>query len=79
MGQVVYFNGISIRVNPRDHKPAHVHVTGNGGNARYNLETKSWMDSRGFSKRDLNAIEEVILRRHEDCMAEWRHNHESEE
>lgn len=78
MGQVVYFNGVSIRVNPRDHKPAHVHVTGKGGNARFNLETMTWMDHDGFTRSDLRAIEEVITRRREECMEEWRHNHEND-
>lgn len=76
MGEVIYFHGVSIRVNPRDHNPPHVHVIGNGGKARFNLKTMEWMDSKGFTRSDLVAIREVIERRIEECWEEWRRNHD---
>ena len=39
MGTVLEFNGIKIRVNPREHSPPHIHVVGNGGSARFNLQS----------------------------------------
>lgn len=76
MGTIVEFKGVKIRVNPRDHLPPHVHVIGNGGIARFNLETLEWMESREFSRSDLRAIEEVISEYLEELWAEWRRCHE---
>ncbi len=76
MGTIVDFNGVKIRVNPRDHYPPHVHVDGNGGVARFNIETMEWMESLEFSRSDLRAIEEVIHQRIEEIWAEWRRCHE---
>ena len=75
MGEVTNFHGISIRVNPRDHSPPHLHVVGKGGHARFNILAMTWMDSKGFSRSDLSAIKGVIERRIEECWDEWRHNH----
>jgi hypothetical protein len=76
MGTVVEFKGVKIRVNPRDHRPPHVHVVGNGGKARFNIESMEWIDSLEFTRSDLKAIEEVIHRRIEEIWNEWRRCHE---
>jgi hypothetical protein len=75
MGEVVNFHGVTIRVNPRDHNPPHVHIVGKGGHARFNIKVMKWMDSEGFSRSDLRAIREVIERRIEECWEEWRRIH----
>jgi len=79
MGTIDSFHGVHIRVNPRDHNPPHVHVVGNGGKARFNLKTMEWMESSGFTRSDLKAIQEVIERRIEECWDEWRRCHEKKE
>ena len=56
MGTVDEFNGVKIRVNPRDHLPPHVHVVGNGGNARFSIDSMEWMESVGFTRSDLKTI-----------------------
>lgn len=76
MGTVVEFNGIKIRVNPRDHYPPHVHVVGKGCSARFNIQTMEWMESLEFSRSDLKAIEAVIYRRILEIWQEWERHHE---
>jgi hypothetical protein len=76
MGAIDEFNGVKIRVNPRDHLPPHVHVVGNGGCARFNTVSMEWMESSEFSRTDLKSIEEVIHHRIEEIWAEWRKCHE---
>jgi len=76
MGTIVEFNGVKIRVNPRDHLPPHIHIVGNGGNARFNIDSMEWMESLGFTRSDLNAIEEVIHRRIAEIWDEWKKCHE---
>jgi len=76
MGMIDQFHGIIIKVNARDHNPPHVHVIGKGGEARFNIKTMKWMESRTFSRSDLRAIEEVIERRIDECWNEWRRIHE---
>lgn len=76
MGTIVEFNGIKIRINPRDHHPPHIHIVGNGGNARFNIDSMEWMESVGFTRSDLKAIEEVIHRRLVELWDEWRKCHE---
>ena len=76
MRTIVSFNGIKIRVNPRDHVPPHIHVVGNSGSARFNLSSMEWIESLGFTRSDLKAIEEVIHRRIEEIWNEWRRCHE---
>ena len=78
MGTILEFNGVKIRVNPRDHQPPHVHVVGNGCNARFNIDSMEWMESSGFTRSDLNAIEEMICLDIEIIRNEWRRCHEKE-
>lgn len=78
MGTIDEFNGVKIRVNPRNHYPPHVHVVGNGGKARFNIVTMEWMESAGFTRSDLKAIEEMIHYEIAEIWAEWRKCHEKE-
>ena len=76
MSTIDEFNGVKIRVNPRDHYPPHIHIVGNGGSARFNIDSMEWMESLGFTRSDLKAIEEVIHRRIDEIWDEWRRGHE---
>jgi len=76
MGTVVEFYGVKIRVNPRDDRPPYIHIVGNGGNARFNIEAMAWMNSLGFSRSDLKSIEEVIHQYIDEIRDEWRRIHE---
>lgn len=77
MGTVLEFNGVKVRVNPRDHFPPHVHVVGNGGHARFNILDMEWMESSEFTRSDLKAIEEVIEMFIDDIWSEWKICHEN--
>jgi hypothetical protein len=75
-GTVLEFHGVKVRINPRDHLPPHVHVVGNGCRARFNISTMEWMESLGFTRSDLKAIEEVIWSRIDEIWLEWNRCHE---
>jgi hypothetical protein len=79
IGTVLEFHGIKIKVNARDHHPPHVHIEGRGGNARFNLLSREFMESKGFSRSDLDLIREQILIDYDVLYSEWRRFHEDEE
>lgn len=72
------FRSIKIKVNARDHNPPHCHVEGNGGKARFNLITMEFMESEGFTKKDLMEITQVIARRYEEILEIWSELHNEE-
>lgn len=78
MGKIFWFHGVTVKVRDKDHNPPHVHCIRGGDEARYNIRGMKWMDSRGFSKNDLRAIEEKIRDYLVDCWEEWRRLHEQE-
>ncbi len=78
MGTVIWFNGVRIRVNDKDHNPPHVHCERGDATARYDILNLEWMDCEGFTRSDLRKLEEQILLDIDACLAEWRLLHEKE-
>jgi hypothetical protein len=77
MGTILEFNGIKIRINPRDHYPPHVHIVGKGGHARYDIARMGYMDAEGFTFADLRHIEEAIKVDIDIIHNEWERLHET--
>lgn len=72
------FRQIKIKVNAKDHNPPHVHVEGNGGKARFDMLRMDWMESDGFTRKDLEEIKHVIERRKDEIMSTWKELHDEE-
>jgi hypothetical protein len=66
---VVYLN---------DHRPAHVHIAGNGyaivalGNSPEHVRL---IEKDGITANDLRRVVAEIIDRHEECLAGWRTIH----
>lgn len=61
MPTVLRINGLRVVIYPNDHHPAHVHVTGAGGEAVFNLNCPDGppglREVFGFSPQDVTRIE----------------------
>lgn len=72
------FRGIKIKVNANDHNPPHCHVEGNGGKARFDLAEMEFMESEGFTRKDLEEIRAAIELYLPEIWATWRELHDEE-
>jgi hypothetical protein len=79
MPTVLRIGGFRVAVYPNDHRPAHVHVIGNGHEAVFELNCPSGpvalRENYGFSQRDLARIEEVLLQNLAALCSAWRNIH----
>ena len=73
------FRNIKIRVNARDHNPPHCHIEGNGGKARFDLVKMEYMESEGFTRKNLEEIRAAIELFLPEIWEAWRSFHEEEE
>ncbi len=66
---------LRVVIYPNDHRPAHVHVTGGGREAVFNLHCPDGppelRESYRFSSRELTMIETELNRILERLCAEW--------
>jgi len=73
------FGSLRVVIYPNDHCPAHVHVTGNGGEAVFNLHCPDGppelRESYRFKTRELTMIEAELQRILERLCADWRAIH----
>ena len=82
MPTVLRFGGLRVVVYPNDHRPAHVHVIGQGHEAVFELNTSpgavALRENYGFSRRDLAAIERKLIENPAMLLAEWEKIHGAE-
>lgn len=75
MPKVMRIGGLAVVIWPNDHRPAHVHVRGAGGEAVFNLRCPDGppqlRESFGFKLRDLNRIERALNVALSDLCADW--------
>jgi hypothetical protein len=61
---VLRLAGLRVAIYPNDHRPAHVHVMGNGLEAVFELNCPagpaSLRENYGFAQRELNAIQKAL-------------------
>ena len=73
------FNGLRVVIYPNDHRPAHVHVKGAGGEAVFVLNCPGGppelRESYGFKLIDLNRIEEALATMLATLCEKWRSFH----
>jgi Fe2+ or Zn2+ uptake regulation protein len=72
--------GLRVVVYPNDHRPAHVHVIGNGCEAVFKLNCPDGppelRENHHFSHIDLNRIDAELSKHVETLCAAWRRMHE---
>jgi hypothetical protein len=79
MPTVVRFGSLRVVIYPNDHRPAHVHVKGSGGEAVFNLNCPEGppvlRESYGFGLSDLNKIEMAVEAALAGLCETWRTFH----
>ncbi len=80
MPTVDRIDGLRVVIYPNDHRPAHVHVIGDGNEAVFNLNCPEGLpevrENYGFSKSKLLRIKTVLSSRLPDLCAKWSMIHE---
>ncbi|MCV3765999.1 DUF4160 domain-containing protein [Rhizobium sp. TRM95796] len=75
MPTVFRFDGLRVVIYPNDHRPAHVHVMGAGGEAVFILHCPDGppilQESFGFKSGDLNRIETMLETILSDLCNQW--------
>jgi hypothetical protein len=76
MPTVFRIGGLRVVIWPNDHRPAHVHVTGAGGEAVFNLHCPGGppklRENYGFRLADLNRIADALAAAITALCADWR-------
>lgn len=79
MPTVLTINGLRVVVYPNDHRPAHVHVIGNGCEAIFNLlcpdGPPELRENFRFGHRELSRIEAGLTDALAQLCEEWRNIH----
>ncbi|MDH6265768.1 hypothetical protein M2360_001158 [Rhizobium sp. SG_E_25_P2] len=75
MPTVFRFDGLRVVIYPNDHRPAHVHVMGAGGEAVFILQCPDGppllRETFGFKSGDLNRIETALKTMLPDLCKQW--------
>lgn len=79
MPTVLRIEGLRVVIWPNDHRPAHVHVKGGGGEAVFNLHCldgpPELRESYGFKLAEVNRIWDALVDALATLCAEWRTIH----
>lgn len=79
MPTVFRFGGLRVVVYPNDHRPAHVHVIGQGHEAVFELNLPiggvALRENYGFSRNGLAEIAHKLIENLEMLSAEWEKIH----
>jgi Domain of unknown function (DUF4160) len=79
MPTVLRFAGLRVVIYPNDHRPAHVHVIGDGREAMFNLHCPAGpvelRENCGFNLRDLKRIEAMLAINLTAMCREWEKLH----
>jgi hypothetical protein len=68
-------HGLRFIIYTQDHQPAHVHVRGPDGEARFSLLNGSLMSNFGLSTPDLRRAAGEVAQRRAGLLAEWERIH----
>lgn len=79
MPTVLTIFGLRVVIYPNDHRPAHVHVLGNGGEAVFKLHCPKGppelRENYGFSKADVTRIMAALAAELQPQCHHWRQIH----
>lgn len=75
MPTVDRIGGLRVVIYPNDHRPAHVHVIGNGCEAVFNLHCPDGppelRENHGFSQAEVSRIQSALSKRIAHLCAAW--------
>jgi hypothetical protein len=79
MPTVLTIFGLRVVIYPNDHRPAHVHIQGNGCEAVFNLHCPSGppelRENYGFYRKELVKIANALDANLAALCKQWRHIH----
>ena len=79
MPTAMWIGKLRVVVYPNDHRPAHVHVIGQGGEAVFELNRRanlvSLRENYGFAKRELARIETALIENLNTLVEAWEGIH----
>jgi hypothetical protein len=81
MPTVLTIFGLRVVIYPNDHRPAHVHVQGNGCEAVFNLHCPygppDLRENYGFSQKELGKIADALTKNMVELCTKWKviHGH----
>lgn len=78
MPTVIRIGGLRVVIYPNDHEPAHVHVIGDGCEARFALDVGGaveLLENYGFSNRRVITIKAALYQHQSALIEEWRRIH----
>jgi hypothetical protein len=79
MPTILRFDGLRVVVYPNDHRPAHIHVIGDGCEAVFDLNAPSGppmlRENYGFSAKDIRHIKAQLAKSLTLLIDGWRNNH----
>ena len=79
MPTLLRFAGLRVVIYPNDHRPAHVHVKGGGGEAVFILNCPGGpldlRESYGFKLTELRRIEDTLAEELAVLCMEWSRHH----
>jgi hypothetical protein len=79
MPTVLRIGALRVAIYPNDHRPAHVHVIGNGHEAVFTLNNPAGSvtirENYGFSARDLFRIQDVLEENLAALSSAWERIH----
>ena len=80
MPTVLRIFGLRAAIYPNDHRPAHVHIIGNGCEAVFNLHCPKrppeLRENYGFARKELGKIAVELAEHQVDLCSQWRKIHE---
>jgi hypothetical protein len=72
-------DGLRVVIYPNDHEPAHVHVMGDGNEARFALQGANGrvelIENYGFRSRAIARIRAALADKQEALVSKWREIH----
>lgn len=72
-------DGLRVVIYPNDHEPAHVHVMGDGNEARFALQGAGGrvelIENYGFRSRAISRIRAALTDRQDALVQRWREIH----
>ena len=76
MPTALRFDGLRVVIYPNDHRPAHVHVIGGGGEAVFNLAGELELrENHGFDSKSLRRIWAELQNNQAHLITKWEDIH----
>ncbi|MBE9464621.1 DUF4160 domain-containing protein [Dyadobacter subterraneus] len=71
MPELLRLFGLRFFFYSNDHRPPHIHVRGNDGEARFSINPVNCIENNGLKKKDLYLAEAIIKTNKEEFLRKW--------